>query len=189
MGADLPDRKIAQFLLVTSDISKALVVAGNYLQRKGVKILSGNISTQPKMPVGYLSFFVDLTDANVDVEILEKDIKKLDIVKEARFNTASADGLLMDTLEFPLVVMNRRSITLRSDTFAMFTQGFYGEFKDKAKSLLFRLGMNSGKEKCDAVRKMHGLKGKDAINAIMGHSNDQEVRPKRTSGNRNGGPI
>ncbi|MEM0358526.1 MAG: V4R domain-containing protein [Candidatus Hadarchaeales archaeon] len=164
IGAYLPGRKIVEYLVLTDDLVSTLAEITWRAKEKGVEIVAGNLTTDPRSPIKHFSFFADLTNSEITPEELEKELTKVEGVKEVLSQPGTSQGLVVDRLHFPLMVMEERAITLRVETFGDLLQNF--NQVETNKLAFFRMGVKAGLRKARKVIQL-GLSGIQALDFIL----------------------
>ncbi len=164
IGAYLPGRKIVEYLVLTEDPVSTLAEITWRAKEKGVEIVAGNLTAEPRSPLRHFSFFADLTHSETTPEELEKELAKVEGVKEVFSQPGTSEGLLVDRLHFPLMVMEERAITLRVETFGDLLQNLNQVESNKLS--FFRLGVKAGLRKARKVSQL-GLSGAQALELVL----------------------
>jgi len=164
IGTYLPGRKLIEYLVLTDDLVSTLAEITWRAKEKGVEIVAGNLTTEPRSPLRHFSFFADLTHSEITPEEFEKELFKVEGVKEVFSQPGSSEGLLVDRLHFPLMVMEERAITLRVETFGDLLQSF--NQAENHKLTFFRMGVKTGLRKARKVSQL-GLSPPQALDLVL----------------------
>ncbi|MEM3713310.1 MAG: V4R domain-containing protein, partial [Thermoproteota archaeon] len=78
-------------------------------------------------------------------------------VLEVNTSEQTFDGLIIDTLHFPLQVSGERSFTFRVETFGGILKRLYDKFGTGAAVILYEMGVAAGESKAKSMIKKHRL--------------------------------
>lgn len=166
-GIYAPNRRLVEFMVEKRNVVGALAKIAERLAEKGVNILSGFLTAHPDEPVSTWSFVADLTGVDIEPSELAEELKKIDVVLNVKFAEPRFPGLMIDELHFPLRILNEKSITLRVDTFADMVTRLREVFGKGAVVILYEMGVKCGERKVASMKIKYGLKGREALEAIM----------------------
>ncbi|KPV64438.1 MAG: hypothetical protein AOA65_0970 [Candidatus Bathyarchaeota archaeon BA1] len=162
-----PGRRLVEYVVEGKNVPGAMAKISNHLAERGINILSGFHTGYPGEEAGVWGFFVDLTEAEVEPEEVAKQIGELDIVLDVRFSKAKFDGLIIDDLHFPIVVLGERSATLKVKTFGDMFERLYEAFGSGAAVILYEMGVSAGGKEAKRVVERYGIDGLRALQIIL----------------------
>ena len=156
------DGYLFQFAVKLENVPGAIAEVANLLFSSGISILHGFHTAYPNGKEAIWGFFADLKNSNMKVENVIKEIEKLDVVLEVKFSKPIIDGLIIDELHFPIMVLDERSIVMKVKTFAGCFKRLYEKFGSGAGFILYEMGKAAGEEKArsewDKLDKLTALK-------------------------------
>jgi len=162
-----PNRKMAEFVVELKNIPGAIDKVSKLLGSKNINILSGFHAFYPDKEMGRWSFFVDLTDVDVDLNELTEQISELDIVLNAVFSEAKFGDLIVDDLHFPMVTLDKRSVIVQVETFGDMFGRLYEAFGSGASVILYEMGVSAGENRAKNVVEEYGVGGLKAAQIIL----------------------
>ena len=162
-----PDRRLVEFVVKLKNVPGAIARVSNRLAEKGINILSGFHTAHPTEESGIWSFFVDLTKADVEPEEVVKRIGELNVALDVKFFEAKFDGLIIDDLHFPLMILGERSAVVKVETFGDMFGRLYETFGSGAAVILYEMGVSAGENKAKSVVEKYGANGLRALQIIL----------------------
>jgi predicted hydrocarbon binding protein len=166
-GIYSPSRKLVEFAVRLKNAPGAMAKVSSELARRGVNILSGFHTAYPGEELATWGFFVDFTSVNTSPEKVAEEIGKLDVVSEVNFAEAKFDGLIVNDLHFPILVMGERSITLRVETVGDMFGRLYEVFGSGAGVILYEMGLKAGENKAESVCGKYGVGDLKALKIVL----------------------
>jgi len=130
--------ELFQFAVKLKNTPGALAEVASFLFSKGVNILHGFHSAFPDEKEAVWGFFADLRGLTDGVENLVKEMESLDSTLEVKFSRPIIDGLIVDTLHFPIIVLDERSLVLKIKTLAESFNRLYEKFGSGAGFMLLQ---------------------------------------------------
>jgi len=161
------DGMFVQFVVRIKNVPGAIAKVSSNLAAKGINILSGFHAANPAEEEAIWGFFIDFTGLDLKPEDLAKEIEGLDVVLEAKFSPPMFDGLIIDELFFPLMVLGERSVVMRVETFGEMFRRLYERFGSGAAAILYEMGLAAGENKAKSVVKKYGVNGLKALQIIL----------------------
>jgi len=162
-----PGRRLVEYVVELKNVPGAIAKVSNHLAEGGINILSGFHTAYPGKEAGIWGFFVDLTEAEVEPEEVAKQIGELDIVLDVRFSKAIFNGLIIDDLHFPVVILGERSATLKVKTFGDMFGRLYETFGSGAAVILHEMGVSAGEKEAKSVVEKYGVDRLRALQIIL----------------------
>jgi predicted hydrocarbon binding protein len=162
-----PDRRLVEFVVKLKNVPGTIAKISNRLAEKGINILSGFHTAYPSEEAGTWGFFVDLTKADVGPEEIAKQIGELDVTLDVKLSEAKFDGLIIDDLHFPIVILGERSTVLKVETFGDMFGRLYETFGSGAAVILYEMGVSAGENKAKNVSEKYGVNGLKALRIIL----------------------
>ena len=135
-----PGRHLAEFSVNLPNAPGTLAAASEILAKHHVNILSGCHDT------ARWAFFADLTESEASIEQLEHELGSVKGVTEV-FKVDSPNGVMVDSLLFPILWGENRAILLRAATLSSILERIkkmFGEDGPVAKVLIFAMGAAAG---------------------------------------------
>ncbi|MBO3840065.1 MAG: V4R domain-containing protein [Thermoproteota archaeon] len=163
----LPNAKVVEWSLKARNLPKIFPLALNTLAEKGVRFLSGFQSIDWNENTMMVGGFIDLTNSKLKVEDMKNLLKSIDGVLEVNVSEQTFDGLVIDTLHFPLKVSGERSFTFRVETFGGILKRLYDKFGTGAAVILYEMGVAAGESKAKSIVKKYRLDKSKMLNLIM----------------------
>jgi len=161
------DGELFQFVVKIRNVPGAIANVANILFSKGINILHGFHTAYPDRKEAIWGFFADLKDSNEKVENLIKEIEGLDTTLEVKFSKPIIDGLIVDKLHFPVIVLNERSIVMKIKTIAESFNRLYEKFGSGAGFILYEMGMAAGENKVKTINERYDLDKMTTLKIIL----------------------
>ena len=108
--------------------------------------------------------YVDMTVSTLKPEHLKKELTKIEHVKNVIGIKPLKNGLLVDTIHFPLTLAEERAILLRRPLFEALIKGGYEMFHEPWAIWLYHVGFKMGYDACDSHVKLVGENIEDIVN-------------------------
>jgi len=140
-----------------------LAAASENLAKHHANVLSGYHDTVR------WSFFADLTDCDATIEQVQRELASIGGVSDV-VNTDSVNGIIVDSLHFPIMLAGKRAIILRAETLNSILvriREMFGEDGAVAKVLLFTMGEAAGQAMFKATAAQIGAKVRDELANII----------------------
>ncbi|MDW8033395.1 MAG: V4R domain-containing protein [Nitrososphaerota archaeon] len=163
----LPNAKVIEWSLKSKNIPKILNIALNILADKGVRFLSGFQSINRDDNTVIIGGFIDISDSKIKAEDIKNILKNVEGVIEVNISDQTFDGLIIDTLHFPLQVSGERSFTFRVETFGGILKRLYDKFGTGAAVILYEMGVAAGESKARSIMKKYRLDKSKILKLIM----------------------
>ncbi len=158
---------LAQFAVKLKNTPGAIAEVVNILYSKGVNILHGFHTACPDRDEAICGFFADLKDSNEKAENLVKEIEKLDVTLDVKFSRPIIDGLIVDEIHFPIMVLDERSIVMKIKTIAGSFNRLYEKFGSGAGFILYEMGRAAGEDKVKSLCEMYDLDKLTVLRVIL----------------------
>lgn len=152
------DKKIVEISLKLKNLPGVMEKISNEIGKHNINILSGFHVAYPDKKEAIWAFFADFTNSDIKVKNLIEKIKSMDITLDVNFNEAKINGLLIDNLHFPLLVLNERSITLRVDSMANMIKRLCDVFGLGGATILYEMGMELGETVVKKTKERYNIK-------------------------------
>jgi len=156
-----------QFAVKLKNTPGAIAKVANILFSRGVNILHGFHTACPGQKEAVWGFFADLKNSDERVEDLVKAIEMLDTTLEVKFSRPIIDGLIVDELHFPVMVLEERSIIMKLKTFTGCFQRLYEKFGSGAAFILYEMGKAAGEDKIKSLNESYNLDKLTALRVIF----------------------
>jgi len=163
----LPNIKVVEWSLKARNLPKVFTLILNKLAEKEVRFLSGFQSINWDENTIVTGGFVDISASKIKAEDLKNLLKSIDGVLEVNVSEQTFDGLIIDTLHFPLQVSGERSFTFRVETFGGILERLYDRFGTGAAVILYEMGVAAGESKAKSVLKKYRLDRLKTLKLIM----------------------
>jgi len=167
IGIYSPNRFLVEFQVKKKNVPGSLARIAETLAKFNVNLCSGFLTAYPKEPEALFSFIADFTEVEVKPEEILKELKKLDVVIDAKLFYPKIKGLMVDEFHFPLKALGEKSLTFRVASVAKMFKELHDTFESGAKVILYRMGYSAGKSKIELVKKKYHLKGEEALSFIL----------------------
>jgi predicted hydrocarbon binding protein len=161
-----PNSKLVEFSICLKNVLGALAEVSNLLASLGVNIYSGFLNFYPGEDKGRWAFIAELKGVDVSAEELVDRIKGLSNVLEVEYMHAKFDGLLIDVMHFPLLVMGSRRFILKVDTWGRITAHLLQRFSTGGAVILYEMGLKAGETRAKEVIS-EGFSGSLALDVIL----------------------
>jgi len=145
----------------------AIANVANILFSKGINILHGFHYAYPDQNEAMWSFFADLKHSNEKIENLIKEIESLDITLEVKFSKPIIDGLIVDSLHFPVMVLDERSVVMKVKTISESFNRLYEKFSSGACFILYEMGKAAGENKVKTMNEKYNLDKLTLLKVIL----------------------
>jgi len=159
--------ELCHFAVKIKNVPGALADVADILSSRGVNILHGFHYAYPDQKAALWSFFADIAHSNEKIENLIKEIEGLDITLEVKFSKPIIDGLIVDNLHFPVMVLNERSVIMKVRTIAEAFNGLYKKFSSGAGFILYEMGKAAGENKVRIINKTYDLDKLTTLRVIL----------------------
>jgi len=159
--------ELFQFAVKLKNTPGAISEMVNLLSSKGVNILHGFHVVCSGEKEAVWSFFADLKDSNERVENLIKEIEGLGSTLEVRFSRPIIDGLIIDELHFPIMVLGERSLVMKVETVANSFNRLYEKFGSGAGFILYEMGIAAGENKVKKMSERYNLDKLTILRVIL----------------------
>ncbi|MBO3769542.1 MAG: V4R domain-containing protein [Thermoproteota archaeon] len=154
----LPNAKVIEWSVKAKNLPKVFNNILNALAERDVRFLSGFQSIDWNENTLLLGGFIDISASEIrTVEDLRNLLKNIEGVLEINTSEQTFDGLIIDTLHFPLQVAGERSFTFRVETFGGILKRLYDKFGTGAAVILYEMGVAAGESKAKSMMKKHRL--------------------------------
>ncbi|MEM1557218.1 MAG: V4R domain-containing protein [Thermoproteota archaeon] len=163
----LPNAKVVEWSLKARNIPKIFSLSLNTLAEKEVRFLSGFQSIDWNENSLLMGGFIDLTHSKLKAEDIKNLLRGIDGVLEINVSEQTFDGLVIDTLHFPLRVSGERSFTFRVETFGGILKRLYDKFGTGAAVILYEMGVAAGESKAKSIIKKYRLDKLKTLKLIM----------------------
>jgi len=156
----VPNRRIFGLLILMRNVPGVLAKVSDVFFRYNINILKVFATSNPDVADGV--FFVDLTESNVSVDKLIKDLKNIKEVLDVREIEPVSDGLVVDYIHFPLILLDKRCVVLRQGVLEELIKGMRDEWGSAAEAFLYYAGLRIGK----STMRSHRYFSEDLIKRI-----------------------
>ena len=161
------DGELFQLAIKLKNAPGSVAEIANILCSKHVNFLHGFHTVCPGREEAVWGLFIDLKESNTKIENLVKEIEGLESTIEVKFSRPIIDGLIVDNLHFPMMVMGERSIVMRIDTFAESFNRLYEKFGSGAYFILYEMGRAAGKRRIKKINEKYCLDKITALKVIL----------------------
>jgi len=151
----LPNARVIEWSLKARNVPSVINIALNTLAEKGARFLSGFQSIDWNENTILVGGFIDLSASKIKAEDIGNLLKDINGVLEVKVSDQTFDGLIIDTLHFPLRVSGERSFTFRVETFGGILKRLYDKFGTGAAVILYEMGMAAGESKAKSIMKKY----------------------------------
>jgi len=159
--------ELCQFAIKIKNVPGAIANVANILFSKGINILHGFHYAYPDRNEAIWSFFADVKYLNKKIENLIKEIEELDTTLEVKFSRPIIDGLIVDNLHFPVMVLNERSVVMKVKTIAESFSRLYEKFSSGACFILYEMGKAAGEDKVRIINETYSLDRLTTLKMIL----------------------
>lgn len=156
-------RHLAEFSIGILNVPGMLAAASAILAKHHVNVLSGYHDA------ARWSFFVDLTESDATIEEVQRELASIPGVTEVA-KTDSPNGIIVDSLHFPVMFADKRAVILRAETLSSILERIrkmFGEDGPLAKVMLFTMGEAAGKAMFRTTAAQIGQKVQDELPRAM----------------------
>jgi len=159
--------ELFQFAIKLKNIPGAIAEVANVFFSKNINLLHGfhTVCSDPTEVVW--GFFADLKDSKDKIEDIVKEISKLDSTLEVKFSRPIIDGLIVDEIHFPIMVLNERSIVLKVETFSECLKRLYEKFGSGACFILYEMGKAAGENRVKRMNEKYDLNKLTVLKVIL----------------------
>ncbi|MCX8183688.1 MAG: hypothetical protein N3F08_04655 [Crenarchaeota archaeon] len=137
------------------------------LYEKKVKLFSGFHTVSREDDTALIGAFIDISNSSVQVKDIATDLESIEGVLEVNFSEKRFNGLMIDSLHFPLLVSGERSFTFRVETFGRIVESLYEKFGTGAAVVLYQMGVSAGEDKVRSVLNKHRMNKLDVLKLIL----------------------
>ncbi|MGC8831902.1 MAG: V4R domain-containing protein [Thermoproteota archaeon] len=162
-----PNAKLVEISVKAKNVPGTLTSIVKTMFEKNIRLFSGFQTISEDEHTFLLGAFVDVSGSRVQAKDLVKELNKLEGVLEANVSDESFDGLMIDTLHFPLLVSGERSFTLKVETFGGILKRLYEKFGTGAAVILYEMGVVAGENKAKSTVKKHRLDKLGSLRLMM----------------------
>jgi len=159
--------ELYQFAIKIRNTPGAIAEVANLLSSKGINILHGFHTACPGKKEAVWGFFADLKGLNEGIESLIKEIESLESTLEVKFSRPIIDGLVVDELHFPIMVLDERSMVMKVKTVAESFNRLYEKFGSGAGFILYEMGMAAGENKVKSMSEKYDLDKLTVLRVIL----------------------
>ena len=161
------DGKLIQFAVRLKDVPGAMAEVANLLYRRGVNILHGFHTVFPDQAEAIWGFFADIKNLTVEAERLREEMENLGSVIDVKTSGPIIDGLIVDELHFPLMVLNERSVLFKVRTIMESFKRLCEKFGSGASFILYEMGRAAGEGKAKRILMEYGLDKYTSLKLIL----------------------
>ncbi|MEM3713312.1 MAG: V4R domain-containing protein [Thermoproteota archaeon] len=140
-------------------------VLGIFIE-KGIKPLSGFV-TQVEENIFQIGLFLDISNLKGEVDDLMKEIRSNKDVIDIIVSQETFNGMIIDTLHFPLTAFDEKSFTFRVETFGGILKRLYDKFGTGAAVILYEMGLTAGESKVKSIIKKYRMDKLKILKLIM----------------------
>jgi len=159
--------EVFQFAIKLKNTPGAIAEMANFLFSRGIDILHGFHIACPGEKEALWGFFADLKNSVEGIEDLIKEIRGLDSTLEVKFSRPIFDGLIVDRLHFPILVLDERSMVMKVKTLAESFNRLYEKFGSGAGFILYEMGMAAGENRVESVYERYDADKLTALKVIL----------------------
>jgi predicted hydrocarbon binding protein len=163
----LPNARVVEWSLKARNVPNVFNIALNTLAEKGARFLSGFQSINWNENTIVMGGFVDLSASKIKTEDITSLLKNIDGVLDINVSDQMFDGLIIDTLHFPLKVSGERSLTFRVETFGGILRRLYDKFGTGAAVILYEMGVAAGESKAKSIMKKYRMDKQKMLRLIL----------------------
>ncbi|MDW8033393.1 MAG: V4R domain-containing protein [Nitrososphaerota archaeon] len=138
----------------------------NIFTEKGIKIISGFI-TQVEENLFQIGLFLDVSNLKDGITDFIGEIRKTKDIIDVVVSQESFDGMVVDTIHFPLTAFDEKSFTFRVETFGSILAKLYEKFGTGAAVILYEMGSIAGESKVKSIYKKRRMDKSTILKLIM----------------------
>lgn len=139
-------RKIYGFMILAKNVPGSFYSILKTFAKNKLNIVYVSTSKPTFEEYANLLLYVDFTYSKVRPETIVKELNKNDNVRSARSMKPVVEGIIVDTIHFPLIIGGKRAIVLRKPIFKALIKGFREKFGSVGKAFLYYIGYEIGRE-------------------------------------------
>ncbi|RLE59159.1 MAG: hypothetical protein DRJ32_05145 [Thermoprotei archaeon] len=166
----LPGRSIYGFFVTLSS---------HTLEEPGILVKLGKVFSDAKLSIVHLEiprpiennpismmFFIDFTGREDEVNAILNLIKKFEFVEHVELVEPQFNGLIVDTILFPLTLFSERVIMFRLPAIKALILGLKERIGEAYSSLLYQIGVEIGERVFESHLKLTGTRDPDMLTKI-----------------------
>jgi len=161
-----PGEECVQICLVLKNVPGALAKAARLLADAGVNVKTGSTFYLSEYPnAGIWSSFVDFSKATKSPQEVLEELKRLDVVLEARFEEPKPAPF--ESIHFPILHATTRALILPIGMFWALWDGFERILQDSGlAAVLYNAGKETGKRAAKRLKERFNIDGNELIQAF-----------------------
>ncbi len=139
-------RKIYGFIIVARNIPGSFYSILETFAKNRLNIVYFSTSEPTLKEYGNFLLYVDFTDSKVKPETIVEELSKNVNVRSIRIIRPVIEGVMVDTLHFPLIINEERAIIFRKPIFEALINGLRERFGSIGEAFLYYIGYEIGRK-------------------------------------------
>ena len=162
-----PNRIISQVAITAENVPGALAKVASKMAEHKVNILSGLIMAEPDMASGTLTMFLDLTDADVDLSKLLKELRALNVVLKAEVVTKKIGDMAVDGTTHATTFLGGRVVVLDVNDISAMLGWLIRTFYSGGRAIIFDMGKRVGASAAKKFKSSYELRGRELVETFL----------------------
>jgi len=162
-----PDAKLIEISVKIKNIPGAFSMVIKTLYERKVRLFSGFHAVSREGDTALIGAFIDVSHSDVQAKDIVRELESLEEVLEVNVSEKAFNGMIIDSLHFPLLVSGDRSFTFRVETFGSIMESLYEKFGTGAAVVLYGMGMTAGENKAKSVLNKYPMDKLDVLRLIL----------------------
>ncbi len=152
-----PNRRLAGLFIRCLNDPEVMHSLSRFLVEHNSKLIFVNIVS--KNDEAELTAFLDVSESLKSIDEIAEDLMNANNVREVRIIKPILNGLLVDTIHFPILFMERRAWIISEALSKGLFRDFKMEFGDAGRVFLYHLGVDVGKSLYEIYRRFVSSEG------------------------------